>query len=71
MMTDAAPAEVWRILQIGGFCPYHLQRVQQFLPENHTPCVLQAHLAVLSDILFMDETQFTDSDINNMWNLHS
>jgi hypothetical protein len=68
--------QTWSILHTGGFCVYHLQRLQHLLPEDHALRVwyyerLQAHLDVLPDVLFTDEAQFTRDCINSTQISHS
>jgi hypothetical protein len=76
MITGVALTQVCRILHTGGFYPYHLQRVQYVLLEDHAPFVqryecLEVCVDSLPDILFTDAAQFTCDVINSEQNIHS
>ncbi|GBM93500.1 hypothetical protein AVEN_113242-1 [Araneus ventricosus] len=71
---------VWRVLRDEGLHPYHVQKVQAFIPADYAPRVELAHwclqqLEVRPDfsahVLFTDESTFTrEEGISNTHNLH-
>jgi hypothetical protein len=72
MMTVVTLTQVWRIFHTDGYYPYHLQRVRNFLLDDHASRVqcfewLQAHFSTFPDILFTYEAEFTCDSLNKVW----
>ncbi|GBM06856.1 hypothetical protein AVEN_173609-1 [Araneus ventricosus] len=70
---------VWRVLRDEGLHPYHVQKVQGFIPADYAPRVefarwflqqLEAQPDFSAHLLFTDESTFTRKGISNTHNLH-
>ena len=71
---------VWRVLHQDKLHPYHFQKVQDLLPQDHIPRVNFARWALnkverdehfFNRVLFTDEATFTRAGVFNTHNMHA